>query len=152
MHSFRIWLENAGLPEDYGDSPSVEERYPDRQGDRPLDIVALRKEFATLMRNAGISATKEEWMDAVKKEAMKLSGGKEPSPEMWVVAANNAVTTCTRCKGTGIVFIGRIQKPDKCFRCEGKGVQNQDDYRRNWGHGKWRDDLEQRTLRQAGEI
>ncbi len=96
----------------------------------------LRAEFVKLRKIASYGVSREEWMDAV---TFRLS--ENPSPADWVHAAQTAVTECDRCSGTGIYVWGAIvngqpSHTGHCYRCEGKGYQGQDDYRRNWGYDR----------------
>jgi len=58
------------------------------------------------------------------------------TPEEWVEAAKRVAFTCRRCAGTGAYITGTLNgQPTgpggRCFRCEGKGVQNDADIMRN---------------------
>jgi DnaJ-class molecular chaperone len=99
----------------------------------------LRSEYAMLRRNAGSVATREEFMDAVKAG---LRGAriapKDATPGDWVRAARAATFECDRCYGSGLyhwgaVINGKCQHTGPCYRCQGNGVQGQDDFRRNYG-------------------
>lgn len=110
-----------------------------------VDVGELRAEFETLMRNAMYAATKQEWLKAVRALALKLSGGKEPTPSQWVEAARKAKVKCPNCNGSGI-FYGRGHVENgvfkghtgPCYRCGGSGKQGQDDFKRNWGYDNHR--------------
>lgn len=97
-------------------------------------VQKLREEFRKLMRNALHCASKDEWMAAVRKLA-----GDNPTPEQWVEAARKATTKCDRCTGSGqyqwgACVNGKMTHSAQCYRCQGKGHFNQEDYRRNWGY------------------
>jgi hypothetical protein len=101
----------------------------------------LRKEFAMLRRNAGVAASRDEWMDQVKMELRRV-GGSPPSPADWVRAARVARVECDRCYGSGEyhwgpVVNGKTSHSGPCHRCQGTGVQGQDDFRRNWGYDRY---------------
>lgn len=98
----------------------------------------LRSEFADLMQNAIHSFRKDEWLNEVKRIAFKKSGGDEPTPEQWVEAAREAKLQCNACRGDGIYYgAGCIENgffrgyTGDCFRCNGKGKQDQNDFKRN---------------------
>ena len=106
-----------------------------------MDVKELRAEFDRLMRNSGVAATRQEWLAAVRVLALKASGGAEPTPEQWVDAAKKATVSCWSCSGKGIYYgRGYVENgvfkgfTGPCFRCGGKGHQNQDDFTRNWGY------------------
>jgi uncharacterized paraquat-inducible protein A len=93
----------------------------------------FRAEFKTLRRNALHCVSKAEWMEAV---TALLPEGEEPTPQDWVMAAEQATTHCDRCQGSGTyvwgaVINGKPSHSGDCYRCEGKGYQNQYDYMRN---------------------
>jgi len=65
----------------------------------------------------------------------------DSSPEQWVAAAKRARFFCKRCAGTGsfITYIenGVPRGPGgACYRCGGKGSQNDADRRRNYGYDR----------------
>lgn len=67
------------------------------------------------------------------------AGVTEPTPKQWVQAAKRVSFPCPRCGGTGqfvtMVVNGVPTGPGgHCFRCEGKGRQNDADRRRNHGY------------------
>ena len=99
----------------------------------------LRREFATLRRNALTFATRDEWMSEVSARACKLSDGETPTPSDWVQAARHATTRCDRCHGSGVynwggTVNGKPVHTGTCYQCGGVGRQGQDDYKRNYGH------------------
>jgi hypothetical protein len=104
-----------------------------------MTLTELREEYRILRRNSEISATHEEWDAAVERGARKLSGCDSPEPMEYVESARAAVTCCDKCHGTGEyqwggTINGKPVHTGVCYRCEGKGHQNQDDYRRNYVH------------------
>jgi hypothetical protein len=80
----------------------------------------FRAEFKTLRRNALHCVSKAEWMEAV---TALLPEGEEPTPQDWVMAAEQATTHCDRCQGSGTYVWGAV--------INGKPSQNQYDYMRN---------------------
>lgn len=102
--------------------------------DRPTtsqSLLAMRFEFKHLRSNATSQATEKDWMAEVRKLA-----GPDATPEKWLEAARKATTKCDHCSGTGIYswgacVNGKMTHSGTCFRCEGKGRQGQDDYKRN---------------------
>jgi len=70
------------------------------------------------------------------------AGVTEPSPKQWVQGAKAVSFPCGRCAGTGqfitMVENGVPKGPGGiCFRCEGKGRQNDADRRRNHGYDSY---------------
>ncbi len=70
--------------------------------------------------------------------AALLEKGSDTSPLAWVRAAERVTFLCRRCAGTGsfITYVenGQPKGPGGvCFRCNGKGCQNDSDARRNYG-------------------
>ena len=64
------------------------------------------------------------------------------TPEEWVKAAKAALFLCRRCAGTGAYITGMLNgQPTgpggRCFRCEGKGVQNDTDVLRNRAYDEY---------------
>lgn len=107
-----------------------------------MTVAELRYEFTILRRNALYSATEAEWKDAVATIAYRLSDGEYPEAIEWVQAARRARTECPKCHGTGEYHRGGTHNgipkfSGCCNRCEGKGEQNQDDYRRNFGYDRY---------------
>ena len=109
-----------------------------------MSLAELRAEFRILKRNAMHEAAESEWMAKVEKNARALAEGDEPEPCEWVdsTSASRVFTTCGKCRGAGVycwgaVINGRPTHTGECFRCGGKGYQNQSDYRRNFGHDNY---------------
>jgi DnaJ-class molecular chaperone len=102
-------------------------------------VEELQLQFRIYQRNSGVTCTKEEWMAAVTKLAHEYSKGETPTAQQWVDAARDATVTCDKCGGTGTYqwgacVNGRMTHSGTCFRCQGKGRQGQDDFKRNYGH------------------
>ena len=100
-------------------------------------IQMKRQEFAILLRNAKYVATQEEWMEQVRAELLKMNVPEAlATPSDWVAAAEKATVKCPDCRdGTyyfGACVNGRMTNARTCVRCQGKGRQNQSDFRRNW--------------------
>jgi tRNA(Ile2) C34 agmatinyltransferase TiaS len=78
--------------------------------------------FEDCRRNAMYCVSEQEWLLAVFtfKPVNVVAVNR---------AANIATVKCPDCRGTGR-YIGQKQ----CFRCQGKGRQGQNDFKRNWGY------------------
>lgn len=87
--------------------------------------------------------------DAAVKEKLERgiflwqAGGNPPNPmtlpQQWVEAAREVRFPCGRCGGTGRFITGMLNGQltgpgGECFRCKGKGTQNDHDVRRNEVH------------------
>lgn len=64
-------------------------------------------------------------------------------PADWLKAAKHVLFPCGRCAGTGLfitmVVNGKPTGPGGiCYRCNGKGAQNDSDRRRNYGHDMYK--------------
>jgi hypothetical protein len=104
-----------------------------------ISTAELRREFATLRRNALAFATRDGWMSAVSAIAREMADGDDPTPMQWVLSAREASTECERCRGTGVykwgaVVNGKPTHTGTCYQCCGAVRQGQDDYKRNYGH------------------
>jgi hypothetical protein len=109
------------------------------------EVQELRAEFAAIRRRSGLDAQPFK----VEVDAI-LAKGKitAPTPLQYVEAARNVEVDCPACNGTGKhhgpgyvengVFKGKV---GTCYRCNGKGKQNDADRRRNWGY-----DTKHRTI------
>lgn len=88
------------------------------------------------IRSRSHARTPAEFLAAVVK---LLAGKANPTPGEYVAAAQRATFPCRRCAGTG-QFITYVENNvprgpgGACFRCNGKGVRNDADQRRNYGH------------------
>jgi hypothetical protein len=61
------------------------------------------------------------------------------TPVGWIEAIKTIQTECDKCSGSGTYqwgacINGRMTHSGSCFRCEGKGYQTMDDFRRNRGY------------------
>jgi hypothetical protein len=114
--------------------------------DKTDNLEELRRQYAKLRRNALYGATREAWNHAVTTLALrraKKAGLVEPTAEIWVASARDAVVECEYCGGSGRYSWGPVTngKPahtGDCYRCTGKGVQDQEDFTRNWAYDRHR--------------
>jgi|SRR6185436_9213770 len=103
--------------------------------DFPIPVVVLRKEFSQI-RGRSHAATRQEFLQACQAY---LKEYKLPeTPDNWVHAAKTCRIHCRRCDGTGMFITGMsngqpIGPGGPCYRCNGKGWQNDADARRNFG-------------------
>ena len=91
----------------------------------------LRRRFEMLRRCAMHETSAENWMEEVRKQ---LPQSRKPTPSDWVEAAAKATVRCWRCSGTGTYrwgggIAGLMLYAGPCYRCVGKGRQNQADFR-----------------------
>jgi hypothetical protein len=114
---------------------ATEEELADLLGvDVEEDVDSLRKEYGEIMARS--EQTAEIFNVAVKRA---LNGKENLSPRDYVNAAKRVSFRCERCSGSGqyttMVINGRPAGPGgKCYRCQGKGTQNDADRRRNYGY------------------
>jgi hypothetical protein len=100
-----------------------------------MNVGELRAEYARI-RDRSEAKSKDVFNAAVQELlATKVKG--EPTPLQFVKAAGLVSFPCGRCAGTGSFITGTLNgKPTgpggPCFRCSGKGRQNDADVRRNW--------------------
>lgn len=107
------------------------ERIEEREDESELR--ALRKEYATIRRRALNAAdTPDDYTAADFDRAARAMVADDPTPEMWVKLASRVEVPCLRCNATG-AYGGATGHGD-CFRCGGKGRQDDSDRRRNYGY------------------
>lgn len=107
----------------------------------PLDRL---REYYRQIRNRSEAYTHAEFDAAVRAHLVKHGHALEEGTEVaraYVRAARKVKFMCRRCAGTGrfitMVENGQPKGPGGiCFRCAGKGVQNDYDVRRNEEHDK----------------
>lgn len=102
-----------------------------------LTIEELRDEFRRMRRNAASQVNIDEWLASVRGMVPT-----NPTPADWVYAAQYATIRCERCDGSGhyswgASINGKMSHGGPCYRCEGKGCQGQDDFRRNWAYDRY---------------
>lgn len=99
------------------------------------DLETLRAEYRAIRRRT--HAENNQVFDAAVKTWL-LQKGLLPTPANFVDAALAVTFKCRRCSGTGkfVTYIenGQPRGPGgDCFRCMGRGYQNDADARRNYG-------------------
>ena len=107
---------------------------------RPLDSMTyheLEEEFRVLQRNALHSSPESDWLAVVRTLVEVSIDGDEPTPQAWVKAARVAEVRCSKCSGTGLYYWGGGKKSGPCNRCGAKGVQGQEDFRKNFSYDKF---------------
>lgn len=89
------------------------------------------------IRQRSEAKSSEEFDAAVKRllESMKV---KDTSPDAWVWAAQQVEFGCSKCETTGQYRSPVTHAYGVCFRCEGKGYQNDRDRKRNITYDKFR--------------
>ncbi len=100
------------------------------------NIDECRQQYATIRDRSQALSTKA--FDAKVKAEMVKRGITDPTPAQWVSVAATTCFACKRCGGSGKfttwVLNGVPQGPGgDCYRCAGKGYQNDADARRNYG-------------------
>ena len=107
----------------------------------PLDKL---REYYRKIRSRSEAYTKKQFDDAVRlylvEHCVPLLGENDIA-KAYVMAAREVMFMCRRCAGTGsfitMVENGQPKGPGGiCFRCAGKGLQNDHDVRRNEEHDK----------------
>jgi hypothetical protein len=106
----------------------------------------MREEFRILMRNASYVVAVEVWrveVDKLATAAARKANVKQPTIAMWIEAARRASVVCPSCDGSGTYYWGacingKMTHSGPCFRCSGKGRQNQEDFKRNWAYDQHR--------------
>jgi hypothetical protein len=98
----------------------------------------LRKEFELLRRQGSYDVGLAEW----NGELANLLPT-NPVPQDYVDAARKVTCRCPNCSSTGrfqwgASVNGRMTHSGPCFRCNGKGRQNAEDGKRNWGYDNHR--------------
>jgi len=94
-----------------------------------------------LIQKRSLAPSPAAFNDAVRA-ILAGAGITEPTPEQWVQGAKAVSFPCARCAGTG-QFITQVVngKPTGpggiCYRCDGKGRQNDADRRRNYGYDSY---------------
>jgi hypothetical protein len=97
----------------------------------------LRAEFRKYRTAALYAMSSEDFAAEVKSLA-----GRNPSPAAWTEAARTVPCECERCRGTGEygwgpVVNGKVTHRGPCYRCEGKGWQGYQDFRRNRAYDEY---------------
>jgi hypothetical protein len=98
----------------------------------------LREAYAAIMKR---SEQTPEAFNAAVTQLLTKKGWKK-TPGNYVKGAERVTFPCRRCAGTG-QFITRVEngKPcgpgGQCFRCQGKGFQDDKDRRRNYGYDNY---------------
>jgi hypothetical protein len=100
-------------------------------------VLQMRQEFQNCMDNATYEVDLSPWQEAVAalakqyfKDEFPDKAWISPTPAHWLKAAQQATVTCPACNGSGRYTL-RSGNTNTCFRCGGKGKQNQEDFVRN---------------------
>lgn len=102
-----------------------------------MSVPELRAEFRKIMARSS-APSRAEFLAAVAAKLVKFPN---PKPVQYVRAAMLVAFHCRRCAGTGRFITGSMNgKPTgpggACFRCDGKGEQNDADCVRNDCHDR----------------
>lgn len=100
-------------------------------------LTKTQREYARIA-DRSLAGSRAEFTAAVKALLAK-KGVQSPVEADYLKAAKIVRFTCKRCAGTGQFITGSMNgKPTgpggACFRCGGKGAQNDADRRRNYGY------------------
>lgn len=100
-----------------------------------MTVEQARKEYGKIRKRSHEESPKA--FDAACA-AHLVTKGWESTPENWLKAAKTVRFRCRRCAGTGsfitMVENGKPKGPGgACYRCGGKGWQDDADARRNFG-------------------
>lgn len=96
-----------------------------------LNLNEMRAEFKKL-RDSAVYAMGREEFDSILNASIRAGA----TPEEYLAVAAGVTCECERCQGTGryswgASVNGKMSHTGDCFRCSGKGYQDQDDFRRN---------------------
>ena len=96
-----------------------------------------RQEYRDIMVRSGQEPSVfNKAVRRIVKDVRCSNACEEPTPEDYVEAAKEALFTCDSCIGTGM-YVSHIENGQPvgnggiCYRCAGKGAQNDADVRRN---------------------
>lgn len=100
-----------------------------------MTVNEMREEYRRI-RNRSHARTEAEFDAAV---ARLVTARRQTTPEAWLAAAREVQFPCRECCGTGDFITGTVNgKPTgpggAHYRCNGKGVRNVEDERRNYGY------------------
>ena len=99
-----------------------------------------RAEYLLIAKRSLAKTLKQ--FNARARAILDKAGVTEPTPEQWLQAARCVSFPCRRCGGTGqfvTMIVNRVLTGPGgiCFRCNGKGQQNDADRRRNYGYDRY---------------
>lgn len=97
----------------------------------------LRKLYKGIMERALARMDRDEFDEQVEGFLVEAKLTPETAkPVDWVRAAMKVQHHCRKCEGTGVYRWQTSFGWDSgtCYRCEGKGYQDDADRRRNWGY------------------
>jgi hypothetical protein len=102
------------------------------------EVQELRAEYAAILKRSGLDA---KTFNALAGGILAKGKITAPTPLQHVEAARKVEVDCPACAGTGKHYSGGAVvngkytgKVGNCYRCNGKGKQNDADRRRNWGY------------------
>lgn len=104
-----------------------------------MNLDELRAEYRAIRSRAEVgNAEFDAGAAEIAKPRLVDGLNEEGTARVWVWAARRVTFTCRRCMGSGQFTTGTLNgRPTgpggDCYRCGGKGVQNDADHRRNYG-------------------
>lgn len=101
-----------------------------------MDIETAREEYKKIRSRS--QAEDSKVFDSAVSALIAKRNITKPTADDYLAAARAVTFKCRRCAGTGrfitMVENGQPKGPGgACYRCGGKGFQNDDDARRNYG-------------------
>jgi len=106
------------------------------------DIMTIKRAYHRVQKRS-LAKTPAEFNAAVASRLLNSNIAPDTAkPDEWLKAARLVGFTCRRCAGTGQyitqVVNGKPTGPGGiCYRCDGKGWQNDRDRRRNYGYDSY---------------
>jgi len=106
------------------------------------DVMKIKRAYHRVQKRS-LAKTPAEFNAAVASRLLDHNiSPEEATPEQWLTAAKRVGFKCARCAGTGqfitMVENGKPKGPGGiCYRCDGKGWQNDQDRRRNYGYDNY---------------
>lgn len=117
-------------------SPPLSMKAKEKKKLSEMTVDELRSEYKFIRQRS--EADGPEAFDAAVKKLLADKKIENPSPAQYVKAARLVRFKCGRCGGTGRFITGSLNGQlvgpgGHCYRCAGKGTQDDADVRRNFG-------------------